>query len=354
MAARTDYYKVLGVDKKATPRRSRRRTASSRASTTRTRTRGTGGRGALQADLRGPTTSCRTPRSASSTTAAASPSGGSPFGGGGPGAGGFGRARSPTSSPTCSAARPRCAPHGRRADQAGAERARRRDGGLALLRPGRRGRAAARVGATHARARPAAARARARHAAPGLPAVPGPGRRVPGPGPVLDHPAVPPLRRLGHRDRGPVPTCAARGRLRSSRSTGSTSRRASRTARGSACRQGRGGLRGGPPATSIVITPVRSRRLPAQGRPPRGRGADHVAEAIRGADVEVPTLRRDEEAARAAPGRSTGRSSACAARARPARQGARPRAGDIHYRFVIDVPRTSPRSSGRRWRSSRR
>ena len=52
------------------------------------------------------------------------------------------------------------------------------------------------------RARPAAARAPAGHLADRLPGLQRPRRRVPGPGPVLDHPPVPALRRLGHRDRG--------------------------------------------------------------------------------------------------------------------------------------------------------
>jgi DnaJ-class molecular chaperone len=47
--------------------------------------------------------------------------------------------------------------------------------------------------------------AAARHGTGRVPGLPGPRRRVRGPGPVLDHPPVRPLRRLGHRDRGAVP-----------------------------------------------------------------------------------------------------------------------------------------------------
>ena len=62
-----------------------------------------------------------------------------------------------------------------------------------------------------------------------------------------------------------------------------------------------------------------------------------IPEAIRGAEVEVPTLNgRKRCASRRA--RGTARSSACAARDR--RGSARPGGGDIHYRFVIDVPAT--------------
>ena len=45
----------------------------------------------------------------------------------------------------------------------------------------------------------------ARHEPEGLPALPGPRHRVPGPGPVLDLPAVLALPRRRHGDRGPVP-----------------------------------------------------------------------------------------------------------------------------------------------------
>ena len=68
------------------------------------------------------------------------------------------------------------------------------------------GRAGARLG-RHARGLrhlPRHGRA-AGHRAGRLPGLPGPRRRVRGPGPVLDHPAVRALRRLGHRDRGAVP-----------------------------------------------------------------------------------------------------------------------------------------------------
>ena len=60
-----------------------------------------------------------------------------------------------------------------------------------------------------------------------------------------------------------------------------------------------------------------------------------IPEAIRGAEVEVPTLTGARSCA-SRPGPSTAPSSACAARAR--RSSAARATGDIHYRFVIDVP----------------
>ena len=62
-----------------------------------------------------------------------------------------------------------------------------------------------------------------------------------------------------------------------------------------------------------------------------------IPEAIRGAEVEVPTLHGTKKL-RVPPGPSTARSSACAARARRKLGGGAAARGDIHYRFVIDVP----------------
>ena len=77
--------------------------------------------------------------------------------------------------------------------------------------------------------------------------------------------------------------------------------------------------------------------LPAQGRQPRGRGADHGRRGDPRRRRRGPDAARDQEAARARAAPSTAPSSACAARARR-RSAARGR-GDIHYRFVIDVPK---------------
>ena len=81
--------------------------------------------------------------------------------------------------------------------------------------------------------------------------------------------------------------------------------------------KGEAGLRGGPPGDLYVVTHVeRVAGVPAQGRQPRGRGADHghrgdPRRRRRGADAA-----RDQEAARPGRAPSTARSSACAARAR--------------------------------------
>ena len=62
-----------------------------------------------------------------------------------------------------------------------------------------------------------------------------------------------------------------------------------------------------------------------------------IPEALRGAEVEVPTLNGTQDAARA-PGHRA-RHRPAPARRGPAEARQRPRAnGDIHYRFVIDVP----------------
>ena len=61
-----------------------------------------------------------------------------------------------------------------------------------------------------------------------------------------------------------------------------------------------------------------------------------IPEAIRGAEVEVPDAATAARSCASPPGPSTAPSSACAARARRG-SGGKGR-GDIHYRFVIDVP----------------
>ena len=97
---------------------------------------------------------------------------------------------------------------GARAAPAPATGTRRRPGGagLDLLRPGGRRRAGPAAGADahHLRHLPRHRR-QARHDALGVPALRGPRHRDPGPGHVLDLPALLALRRLGHRDRGSLP-----------------------------------------------------------------------------------------------------------------------------------------------------
>jgi molecular chaperone DnaJ len=101
--------------------------------------------------------------------------------------------------------------------------------------------------------------------------------------------------------------------------------------------KGEAGLRGGPPGDLFVITNV-------SGSPVFQRKGDHfevevpitVAEALGGADVEVPTLHGTKKLR--VPG---GTKSGTVQRLRgegPQRLSDRAR-GDIHYRFVIDVPK---------------
>ena len=94
-----------------------------------------------------------------------------------------------------------------------AERGQRpRDDGLPELRAGDRRRPGARLG-RHALGLPDLPRHRrgAGHPARRLPRLPRSRRGVPGPGPVLDHAPVRALRRLRHRDRAAVPHLPRRG-----------------------------------------------------------------------------------------------------------------------------------------------
>ena len=206
MATRPDYYKTLGVDKKATPRRSRRPTASSRASTTPTATPTT--RRPRSASRRSPrrTTCSATPRSASSTTAA-------------PG-------RSPPARPRRRLRRLRqlrlrrlldgrhpLQPVRRRGERracapAPARRARRRPRGqVSITFDQAIARRAGPAPGADARHLPDLPRHRreARHHADRVPALRGPRHRDRGPGHVLDLPALLALRRRRHGHRGPVP-----------------------------------------------------------------------------------------------------------------------------------------------------
>lgn len=101
--------------------------------------------------------------------------------------------------------------------------------------------------------------------------------------------------------------------------------------------KGEAGLRGGPAGDLYVITRVQ------QSPVFQPKGEHHlevevpitVAEAIRGADVEVPTLDGSKRL-RVAPGTRHGTVQRLRG-AGPPKLGASGR-GDIHYRFVIDVP----------------
>ena len=113
--------------------------------------------------------------------------------------------------------------------------------------------------------------------------------------------------------------------------------------------KGEAGLRGGPPGDLYVITHVtESDGVQAQGRQLRGRGADHRRRGARRAPRSRSrrcTARRSCGSRRAP---STAPSSGCAARAR--RFSAGSGRGDLHYRFVIDMPSDADRRAegGRR------
>ena len=136
----------------------------------------------------------------------------------------------------------------------------------------------------------------------------------------------------------PCPTCAGEGRTRELKryrvnipagvKDGSKIRLAGK---------GEAGLRGGPAGDLFVVTRVD----PSPVFTPKGDNLEvevpiTVAEAIRGADVEVPTL-DDVKKLRVAPGTKHGTVQRLRGEG-PPKLGASGR-GDIHYRFVIDVPK---------------
>ena len=101
--------------------------------------------------------------------------------------------------------------------------------------------------------------------------------------------------------------------------------------------KGEAGLRGGPPGDLFVVTRVdESPIFRRKGENFEVEVPITVAEAIRGADVEVPTLHGTKKL-RVPGGTKHGTVQRLRGEGPPA-LGARGR-GDIHYRFVIDVPK---------------
>ncbi len=319
--------------------RSRRPTASSRATTTPTATLATRRpRSASRRSAR-PTTCSATRRSAPSMIAAAGRSATrvqQPV----RAAAASTAAASATSSRTCSAAPPVARRGAAGSALERAARARPRGVAPDQLRPGgaRRAGPADRADgvALHDVRRN---RREARHRAERLPALRGARHRGPGAGHVLDLPAV---------------LEAAAGAARSSRSRARRATAAARSARSSACAstspracttaaasgspaRARPGSGGGPPGDLYVIMPRDALAgVHAEGRAPRSRGAAHGRRGAarrrgRGADAQRP---QDACASRRA--RATAPSSGCAARAPPRLSGKGN--GDIHYRFVIELP----------------
>ena len=317
------------------------------------------GRGALQGRSPRPTTSSAIPRSARSTTAAArcsaaaTRSAAAPPAAAGAGAGDFGsfsdilsdifntgggaaaraRSRRPSAGAT-SRRRSRC-PSSRRS------RARRCPVSVA----------------THAAVHDLPRHRRpAGHLAEGLPGLPRPRRRVPGPGRVLDHPAVLALRRLRHRDRGSVPDLRRRGpAARDQALPREHPRRRQGGLADPARRQGRGGAARRPAGRPVRDHPRRPSRRCSSARASNFEVEVPitVAEALARRRGRGPDAARHQEAARRAGHQARHASSACAARARRSLGGSG--RGDLHYRFVIDVPRElTDEQQRRRRRSSRR
>jgi len=135
----------------------------------------------------------------------------------------------------------------------------------------------------------------------------------------------------------PCPTCAGQGRMREVKKyrvnvpagvkDGSRIRLAGK---------GEAGLRGGAPGDLYVITRVRASDVfETKGDNLEVEVPITVPEALRGADVEVPTLDGTKRL-RVAPGTKHGTVQRLRGEGPPKLGG--PGRGDIHYRFVIEVP----------------
>jgi molecular chaperone DnaJ len=106
--------------------------------------------------------------------------------------------------------------------------------------------------------------------------------------------------------------------------------------------KGEAGRNGGPPGDLYVITHVGpSRVFVRKGDNLEVEVPLTIPEAIRGADVEVPTL-NGRKKLRVAPGTKHGTVQRLRGEG-PPRLGDRKSRGDIHYRFVIDVPKALSR-----------
>jgi molecular chaperone DnaJ len=139
----------------------------------------------------------------------------------------------------------------------------------------------------------------------------------------------------------PCPTCAGQGRLRELKKyrvnippgvkEGSRIRLAGK---------GEAGLRGGPSGDLYVITHVQdSAVFSRKGDNVEVEVPITVAEAIGGADVEVPTLHGTKRL-RVAPGTKHGTLQRLRGEGPPVLGKGPAHRGDIHYRFVIEVPKS--------------
>ena len=189
------------------------------------------------------------------------------------------------------------------------------------------------------------------HLADRLPRVPGSRRGVPGPGRLLDHPPVLALRRLRHRDRGSVPDLRGRGApARAQEVPRQHPRGRQGRLEDPPARQGRGGPArrpGGRPVRGLHTSPTR-RSSGARATTSRSRCRSRSPRRCAAPTSRCrPCTAPRGCACRAAPGTAR----PAAARRGPPVPGGKGR-GDIHYRFVIDVPRDAHRRAARR-RSTR-
>ena len=183
-------------------------------------------------------------------------------------------------------------------------------------------------------------RRRARHLADHLPPLRRPGHRDAGPGDVLHLPAVLAVRRVGDDHRESLPDLRGRGdrqdvkRLRVNIPAGVRDGSRIRLAG-----KGEPGLRGGPPGDLYLITRV----TPSQVFKRKGDNLEvevplSIPEALLGAEVEVPTL-TGTKTLRVKPGTAHGTVQRLRGEGPPKLGSSPPKKGDIHYRFVIEVPK---------------
>jgi molecular chaperone DnaJ len=137
----------------------------------------------------------------------------------------------------------------------------------------------------------------------------------------------------------PCPTCAGEGRLREvKRYRVNIPAGVKEGSRIKLAGKGEAGLRGGPPGDLYVITHVEeSPVFKAKGDNFEVEVPITVAEALGGAEVEVPTLHGTKKL-RVAPGTKHGTLQRLRGEGPPTLSGGS-RRGDLHYRFVIEVPK---------------
>jgi molecular chaperone DnaJ len=137
----------------------------------------------------------------------------------------------------------------------------------------------------------------------------------------------------------PCPTCAGEGRLREvKRYRVNIPAGVKEGSRIKLAGKGEAGLRGGPPGDLYVITHVEESPV----FKPKGDNFEvevpiTVAEALAGAEVEVPTLHGTKKL-RVAPGTKHGTLQRLRGEGPPSLSGGS-RRGDLHYRFVIEMPK---------------